>query len=87
MHTVELLEEALEIAQRLGYQIRHEWLGATGGGGVCEFAGRRWIFVDLALNRVEQLEQVTLALQADPSIYQTEMSPHLQSLLNIRRAA
>ena len=62
MHTVELLEDALGTAERLGYRTRQEWLGGT-GGGACEFAGQRWIFVDLALTAIEQLEQVTNALQ------------------------
>jgi len=57
MHTVELREQALALAEQLGYRIREEWLGGS-GGGQCEFAGCRWIFVDLALNAEEQLEQV-----------------------------
>ena len=43
MHTVELLEEACELAAQLGYRTRHEWLGGT-GGGACQFAGQKWIF-------------------------------------------
>ncbi len=65
MHTVELLEQSCEVAEQLGYQTRQEWLGGT-GGGACEFAGRKWIFVDLALSVFEQLEQVTDALAAGP---------------------
>jgi len=33
----------------------------------CEFAGRKWIFIDLSLSVVEQLEQVAAALQHDPA--------------------
>ena len=62
MHTVDLLEQACEIAEQLGYHTRQEWLGGS-GGGACEFAGRKWIFVDLALSVFEQLEQVTEALR------------------------
>ncbi len=68
MHTVELLEQSLELAEQLGYKIRQEWLGGT-GGGACEFSGQKWIFVDLALNTVEQLDQVSSALRDDPGIY------------------
>ena len=86
MHTVELLEEACQAAVTLGYKIRQEWLGGV-GGGACEFAGQKWVFVDLALNAVEQLEQVAEALRNDPGIHLTEVSPPLQQILDIRRAA
>ena len=83
MHTVELLEQALAAAQRLGYGIRHEWLGGT-GGGFCEFGGRKWIFVDLALSTVEQLDQVAAALRQDPALPSLELSRPLHSLLDLR---
>src|SRR5262249_16658894 len=65
MHTVDALEQSIEFAQRLGYRIRQEWLGGS-GGGACEFNGQKWLFVDLALNAAEQLEQVVTALKEDP---------------------
>ena len=86
MHTVELLNEALAVAERLGYKIRHEWLGGS-GGGACEFARQRWIFVDLALNPVEQLDQVAGALQSDPAIYTIDLSRPMRRLLGIRKSA
>jgi hypothetical protein len=86
MHTIELLDQALWVADRLGYKIRQEWLGGS-GGGACEFAGQKWIFVDLALNAVEQLEQVAEALQADPAIYAVDLSPPMNELLGIRKSA
>jgi hypothetical protein len=84
MHTVGLLQEALALAEQLGYRIRQEWLGGT-GGGACEFAGRKWIFVDLALNAVEQLTQVSEALQADPAIHIADLSPSMRNLLGVRK--
>jgi hypothetical protein len=86
MHTIELLDQALWVADQLGYKIRQEWLGGS-GGGACEFAGQKLIFVDLALNAVEQLEQVTEALQADPAIYTVDLSPPMKELLGIRKSA
>ena len=86
MHTIELLDQALCVADQLGYKIRQEWLGGS-GGGACEFAGQKWIFVDLALNAVEQLEQVAEALQADPAIYAVDLSPPMKELLGIRKSA
>jgi hypothetical protein len=86
MHTVELLEQAATAAEQLGYHVRHEWLGGS-GGGACQFAGKKWLFVDLALNAVEQLEQVRKALAADPAVYSLDVSPPLKKLLGIRRSA
>ncbi|MBC7854153.1 MAG: hypothetical protein IAF94_12025 [Pirellulaceae bacterium] len=51
MHTVEMLERLLALASQMGYVIRQEWLGGS-GGGECQFGGRRYIFVDLALSVV-----------------------------------
>lgn len=85
MHTVELLHDALETAQRLGYGVRHEWLGT--GGGACEVAGRKWIFVDLSLNSAEQLEVVCEILLNDPRIERCELPSDLSRWLGIRRAA
>lgn len=86
MHTVELLEHAIATAHRLGYTVRHEWLGGS-GGGFCEFGGRRWVFVDLALNSLEQLQQVADVLQQDPGTYLLELPDPLRRLLGIRRTA
>lgn len=86
MHTVDLIEQCCEVAGRLGYQIRHEWLGGS-GGGACEFGGRKWIFIDLALNADEQLEQVTDALQQDPGLHLCQLSSSLSRHLGVKRAA
>jgi hypothetical protein len=86
MHTIELLEQACEVAEQLGYKTRHEWLGGS-GGGACEFAGQKWIFIDLALTTFEQLKQVAEALRHDPAIYLLDLSPPMRQLLGIRQAA
>jgi hypothetical protein len=67
MHTVEMLEQALALARRAGYQVRQEWLGGRGGGG-CEFNGQKWIFLDLALGLDDQLESVLDALRHEPAV-------------------
>ena len=85
MHTVELREQALAVAEQLGYRIREEWMGGS-GGGYCEFAGRKWIFVDLALNAVEQLEQIAEALRSDPAVGTVTLSRPLRMLLGVRRS-
>ncbi len=86
MHTVELLEQVLTVAERLGYGVRHEWLGGQ-GCSACEFGGRKWIFVDLAASATEQLEQVAEALQSDPGVHLLTLDAPMQRLLGTHRAA
>ena len=86
MHTVELLEQMIAVAERLGYRTRMEWLGGT-GGGACELRGSKWLFVDLALTTSEQLEQVAATLQADPALYVTPLPAGVREALGLRRAA
>lgn len=86
MRTVEMLEQSLDVAHDLGYRVRHEWLGGS-GGGACEFGGRKWLFVDLALSAEEQLEQVCRALRGDAGIHLVEVSPTLRRMLDLKRAA
>lgn len=85
MHTLDLLDRAIDTAKDLGYRVRREWLEGQ-GGGYCEIAGQRWIFLDLGLSSMEQLGQVLEALRHDPALDQTTVSPELGQLLG-RRAA
>jgi hypothetical protein len=86
MRTVEMLEQSLAIAHELNYRVRHEWLGGS-GGGACEFGGRKWLFVDLALSVDEQLEQICRALRTDPGIHLIQVHPAMRGMLDLRRAA
>lgn len=83
MHTVELLDEALDLAASLGFAIRQEWLGGSGGGG-CEIKGRKHLFLDLALSPLEQLEQVTQAIATCQQADELADSPIIS--LELRRA-
>lgn len=86
MHTVELMEQALGVATRLGYQVRQEWLDET-GGGACEFGGRKWLFVNLSLSGIEQLSQVVDALRNDPRLQGTKLPKSLRDFLGHSDAA
>jgi len=86
MHTVELLEQAVDLARRMGYLVRQEWLGGIGGGG-CELGGRKVIFIDLALGPVDQLDQVLCALRREPGALAAPMPHQLRELLAVRRSA
>jgi hypothetical protein len=64
MHTVELLQEAVEAARRLGYEVRQDWLGGDGGGH-CIVRGRKWLLLDVAQTADEQLDVVADALRGE----------------------
>src|SRR5262245_41128598 len=82
MHTVEMLERLKTLAEHAGYIVRHEWLGGA-GGGACQFAGRKWIFVDLSLSVIEQLDQVAGALKGDPAVVCAPAPPAVQRYLGL----
>jgi hypothetical protein len=80
-----MLERLKELAEDAGYTVRHEWLGGV-AGGACQFAGRKWIFVDLSLSVVEQLDQMTEALREDPEARMASERPSATSY-RLARAA
>ena len=86
MHTVELMEQGIAALEALGWGVREEYLGGTGGGG-CEIAGKRWMFIDLALSKGEQLEQILETLRGETGVYSLPLSSELSRSLGIRRAA
>ncbi len=86
MLTVELLEEALELAQRAGYKVRQEWLDGC-AGGACVIRGQKWLFLDPTLSPADQLQEVLNALWADPDVAAIDLSPELSEIAPQRKAA
>ena len=86
MHTVEMLEQAVEVARQLGFEIRQDWLGGEGSGH-CILRGRRLLLLDLAQSPQEQLAAVRDALRGEVRISQVSMSPELAEMLDLRRVA
>lgn len=86
MHTVELLEHAVHLAGRLGYELRQEWLGGAGGGG-CELKGRKILFLDLSVGPGDQLDQVLDALRREADAVNLPMPYQLRDLLAPRKSA
>ena len=69
--TLERVETWLERARRLGYQIRYDHFGGS-GGGVCEFSGQKWVFLDVSLSAIEQLEMLEEEIPKDAGFVQTK---------------
>ena len=86
MHTVELLELALDTAQASGYRVRRDWLAGE-GGGACTIRGQKWLFIDLASDYAEQLENVVDVLRSEPAIDRAKLPEELAVLLTRQRAA
>jgi hypothetical protein len=86
MHTVELLDEAVQTAKRLGYEVRQDWLGGNGGGH-CLVRGRKWILLDVAQSAEERLDVVTEALRGEAGACRAVKSAELAQRLNVRMAA
>jgi hypothetical protein len=86
MHTVELLNEALDAARRLGYEVKQDWLGGNGGGH-CIVRGRKWILLDIAQTADERLEVVMDALRTESGAGRALRSAELVERLKPRRMA
>jgi hypothetical protein len=85
MSTVEQIDQLLDVAKELGYQIRYDYFGGT-GGGVCEFSGKRVLFMDLALTSVEQLELLESLIAQEPLLSTVSVSDDLKRSI-MKRAA
>jgi hypothetical protein len=86
MHTVEMLDEAVQAARRLGYEVRQDWLGGNGGGH-CLVRGRKWLLLDIAQTADEQLDVVAEALRGEVGAARAVRSPELAQRLNVRQVA
>jgi hypothetical protein len=86
MHTVELLNEAVQTAKSLGYEVRQDWLGGNGGGH-CLVRGRKWLLLDMAQTADEQLDVVAEALRGEAGAAGAVKSAELAERLNVRMAA
>lgn len=84
MSTIEQIDQMVNIAEKLGYKVRYDYFGGT-GGGICEFSGNKFLFIDLALTSAEQFEILKDALDNEPllSRVQNESTEQAQT----RRAA
>ena len=81
MHSVDLLEEALDLARSSGFEVR-QWLGES-SGGACRIGSRWVVFVNASLTAEEQLTGVIVALRRTGQLFDTATcSPKLQRLLS-----
>jgi len=86
MHAAGLLAEAIELARKLDYRVREEYLEGAGGGH-CMFAGKKWLLLDVTQSTHEQLSDVADALRLESGVKRHKVSPSLAELLFASKAA
>ena len=86
MHAAKLLAEALDLARRMQYTVREEYLDGAGGGH-CFYSGKKWLLLDVAQSTEEQLSDVADALRAEAGLASLPMTPPLAQLLQTNKAA
>ena len=80
MRTLELLDYMVDLARRLGYEIREEWLDGI-GGGACELKGKRIMFVDQSLPPSERVQQLARSLRGIVDLEKIYILPEARTLL------
>ena len=86
MHHVELLEHALEVARKLGFLVREEYVGDIDGGS-CVVRGQKMLFLDPQLSIPDRLMIVCEALAAEEQLDRSALPEALARRLTVRRAA
>lgn len=86
MDTQQLLDDLLELAQRLGIEIRWAALGGE-GGGLCTMKGRQVLFIDQSADVATQCERCLADLASLPEIDTTFIQPKLREQLDRWRGA
>jgi len=80
MRTLELLDYLIDLARRLGYEIREEWLDGA-GGGACVVKGQRILFVDQSLPPAERVKQVAGSLRGSQELAKIYVLPEARAIL------
>lgn len=82
--TLGLLEEAVQLARDVGYEVREEPLGEL-PGGPCAVGGRRIILINLEQSAAERLAVLVGCLARDPGIEARPLSRLLAARLRASR--
>ena len=85
MSIIQQIDQLVDIAEQLGYRIRYDYFGGT-GGGVCEFSGNKWLFLDLALSSAEQLDLLKTTLANEPLLATVNVDQEIKRELSQRAA-
>jgi hypothetical protein len=78
------LDNILDLAERLGIEVRRAALGGE-GGGLCTLKGRRVLFIDQSADVATQCERCLADLACLPEIDSTFIRPDLREQFDRRR--
>jgi hypothetical protein len=81
MDVASQIDALVELAERLGIEIRREHLGG-GGGGLCRIKGKQVLFLDLDADPATRLDQCAIALSSFPAIQGVYLSPEIRERLD-----
>jgi hypothetical protein len=84
IHSVDLLNLALDSARQLGYQVRDVVFGGF-PGGACQLKGTKWIFLNSSLPARDRLQLVLEALARDPNCVMANLPPALLAAIQVAR--
>jgi len=80
MRTLELLDYFTDLARRVGFEVREEWLDGT-GAGACEIRGQRILFVDQSLPPTDRLLQIAHSLRGRAELDVIYVLPEARAIL------
>jgi hypothetical protein len=75
-----LLNELLDLAERIGIEVRQDYLGGE-GGGICQLRGQKVLFLDMAATLADQLDQTAEALAEIEGVKDQYLLPKVRQLL------
>ena len=75
------IDALVELAIRLGVEVRREHLGG-GGGGLCTLRGRKVLFIDLDADPATRLEQSLAGMRLLPGTGDIFMPPEIRERLD-----
>ena len=76
-----LIARLLDVAERLGVEVRHEYLGGE-GGDLCELRGKLVLFVDSAAVTVDQIARSARALSRVPGLEDCFVLPEVREAID-----
>ena len=86
MNVVALLAEAADLAKKMHYHVREEFLDGAGGGH-CFFSGKKVLLLDVTQSAEEQLNDVLDALREESGVREHPVSDQLAQQLQLTKAA
>jgi len=81
MDSQTLLEELLDLAQRLEIEVRRASMGGE-GGGLCRLRGKKVLYLDTAASLADQLGKTAAALKEVLGVEQCYIRPEVRELLD-----